>query len=391
MLNKTEYERTINMRCFIHTYSLKRYLSKEEVESLLNTPENSWTYDSTEKAFYLNELVESGVRIRIKKIDNESPERKFKTNHPSHKAKIIVTPYTVLHPYMHLGRIESEDELISSCCKLKEVLGFMTTTYGVDLSEGVVLDRIDIAKDVVTPNDLYTEKIIKVAKLSLHSRGYQLYDPTKHESYNKKWDVKDSALFYNKAQNINAKLYNKLHDLSEEERTEFGAHGLLRFEVTLKHKMLKKMFDTSVTNPLETLSEILPIIMSQGDGMLHLYAANNFYPGAMLSKKVQEKWIRKMCDGKKKRAEKMLAYSKMIKSSERENAANSSADYRIKKHFADIGLSPITISRECPYIPSFSDLLDGTVDENLLQFAFNVTKRNRHKTTYWTRSGVFLP
>lgn len=40
-----------------------------------------------------------------------------------------------------------------------------------------------------------------------------------------------------------------------------------------------------------------------------------------------------------------------------------------KKEFNEIGISPVSVRKECPYIPSVADLIEDRVDTELLDFA----------------------
>lgn len=56
-----------------------------------------------------------------------------------------------------------------------------------------------------------------------------------------------------------------------------------------------------------------------------------------------------------------------------------------------LSLSPVYVNGQCPYIPSFSDMLNGTVDQRLLNFAWQATKHRRTELTYWNFNHNHLP
>ena len=98
--------------------------------------------------------------------------------------------------------------------------------------------------------------------------------------------IEDSALFYNHSQEIEAKIYNKLHDLDETERKEYAKRGLIRFELSLKHARIKELYDIGDTLSLDELPDLLCRITDDGAALLDKYIVQTLYPGAMLSRSV---------------------------------------------------------------------------------------------------------
>ena len=78
--------------------------------------------------------------------------------------------------------------------------------------------------------------------------------------------------------------------------------------------------------------------------------------------------------GKDVRIKNMKEYRKVVNNKEDYDFTSDKA-YRIKKHFENIGLSPVYTNNEFPYILSFSDILDEKVNEDILNCVFIKTKR----------------
>ena len=54
-------------------------------------------------------------------------------------------------------------------------------------------------------------------------------------------------------------------------------------------------------------------------------------------------------------------------------------------NFEKLKISPVRVSKRCPYIPLFSDMLNDAVDDNLLSFARNcsITIRLGREGAVW--------
>lgn len=83
-------------------------------------------------------------------------------------------------------------------------------------------------------------------------------------------------------------------------------------------------------------------------------------------------------DGKQKRLKNMKEYRDAVNKKTKYDFTTDKA-YRIKEHFENIRLSPVY--SEFPYIPSFSDILDSKIDEEISRFAYAKTKDKNQK--FW--------
>ena len=154
------------------------------------------------------------------------------------------------------------------------------------------------------------------------------------------------------------------------------------------------MYDIGDTLSLDELLDLLCRITDDGAMLLNKYIVQTLFPGAMLSRSVMKKFLHLKYDGKEKRIEKMLEYSSWVTIMPPDYYEAYGTESKIanrKNCFKALSVSPIYVSGKCPYVPSFSDLLDGTVDQRLLNFAWNATKRKRKELTYWNFNHTHLP
>lgn len=369
---------------FIHTFSVIRYFSKQEHTDFKSTYGSNYFFNSGKHRFVLSKYADNGLRVEIIKRDEK--ERIYDPLHRKYKAKIIITPHKLLAPGKQMGKLTSDSDIEAACKQLESIISEIENESGVNLWQDVKLRRVDIAKDVVTPSDLYSAEIIKASKQAVYKSGYKVFKPQESESYDPEWPIEDSALFYNHSQEIEAKIYNKLHDLDETERKEYAKYGLVRFELSLKHARLRALYDIGDTLSLGELPSLLCRITDDGATLLDKYIVQTLYPGAMLSRSVLRKYLHLKYDGKEKRIEKMLGYSSWVTKMPPEYYNLYGTEFQIanrRSYFKALSLSPIYVSGKCPYIPSFSDLLNGTVDQWLLNFARLATERKRKELTYW--------
>lgn len=372
------------MNEFIHTFSVVRYFSKQECTDFKNTYGLKFFFNSDKHRFVLSKYADNGIRVEI--IKRKDKERKYDPLHREYKATIIVTPHKLLAPGKHMGKLTSGSEIEAACKQLESIISEIEDESGVNLWQDVKLRRVDVTKDVVTPSDLYSAEIIMASKQAVHKNGYKVFKPQECESYNPEFPIEDSTLFYNHSQEIEAKIYNKLHDLDEIERKEYAKCGLIRFELSLKHARIKELYDIGDTLSLDALPDLLCRITDDGAMLLDKYIVQTLFPGAMLSRSVMRQFLRLKYDGKEKRIEKMMEYSSWVTIMPPDYYKIYGTESQIanrKNCFNALSVSPIYVSGKCPYIPSFSDLLDGTVDQRLLNFAWQATKRKRKELIYW--------
>lgn len=369
---------------FIHTFSMIRYFSKQEHMAFKSLYGSKFFFNSDENKFVLSKYTDDGLRVEIKKSDNK--ERRYDPLHRKYKAKIIITPHKLLAPCKKMGKLTSSADIRVACERLTSTISSIENESGVNLWQDVKLCRVDITKDVITPSDLYSTEIIKASKQAVHKCGYKVFKPQESENYNPEWPEEDSTMFYSHSQEVEAKIYNKLHDLDETERREYAQYGLIRFELSLKHARLRDNYNIDEILSLEELPNLLCQITDDGAVLMDKYIVQTLYPGAMLSRGVLKKYLRSANGGKENRTKKMLEYSSWVTKMPPEYYDLYGTESKIatrKKWFTEISLSPIYVSSNCPYIPSFSDLLNDTVNQELLNFAWRATQRKREELIYW--------
>ena len=199
------------MNEFIHTFSVIRYFSEQEHMSFKNTYGLNFFYNSDRHRFVMSKYADNGLRVEVRK--REDKERRFDPLHRKYKAEIIITPHKLLSPDKQMGMLTSSTDIEAACKQLESIISEIENESGVNLWQDVKLRRVDVTKDVVTPSDLYSAEIIKASKQAVYKCGYKVFKPQESESYNPEFPIEDSTLFYNHSQEIEAKIYNKLHDL----------------------------------------------------------------------------------------------------------------------------------------------------------------------------------
>lgn len=372
------------MQEFIHTFSMKRCFSEQEHQNFKSTYGSKYFFNGGKKKakrkpkFVMSKYADNGLKVEVKRRKYE--EIKYDSLGSQYKATIIITPHKLLTPGKQMGKLTNSADIQAACRRLMNIFSEILDESGVNLWQDAELHRVDITKDVRTPSDLYSAEIIKASKQAVYRCGYTVFKPEESEDYNPEWPIEDSALFYNHSQEVEAKIYNKLHDLEEVEQKEYSGFGLIRFELTLKKKRLKEQYSIGEVLLPDGLSDLLCKITEDGSMLLDKYMVQALFPGAMLSESVLKKYIKRTNGGKEKRIEEMIKYSTWVTEMMPEYYGLYGTESEIatrKKLFREASLSPIYVSKLCPYIPSFSDLLNGTVDQNLLNFAWMVTKRER--------------
>jgi hypothetical protein len=145
-------------------------------------------------------------------------------------------------------------------------------------------------------------------------------------------------------------------------------HGVKYSEVPLKNGIEVDYENIEKYLEDDNLAWILGSIMMDAHDILHKHIASPLWSGAMLSKELQKKYIRKYCGYKKDSAK----YKKMMTYRDRHNRTHkeSTSDKKsvVREYFLDMGLSPLYCSDEVGYIPAFADLLDGTEDDRIREF-----------------------
>ena len=359
------------MNEFIHTVGIETYLSFDQLNGFYKAygyHDDIYFYDHEEKKRVLCKYADRGFRMEIVIAD-----KKVKQNDPQHralKANWIVTPAKLLYPGQAMKKLYSVEEYYAACEELYKIIEEIKKDSGVDLLDDAKLRRVDIAKDIETPSEEYTHEVIRLAKKALKQYGYRLMAEVDEEKHKEEWKDKNGVFYYNKSQDVKAKIYNKIADMKLHDYDITGYSGLLRFELALSKGFLKKeKYMTEEYLEDDNLAWILGNALMNAHELLHKHITSPLWSGAMLSKELQKKYIWKYC-GYKKDSEK---YRKIIRYRNRHNKKDDkkSTDRKsvVRRYYLDMGLSPLYCSDAVRYIPSFADLLNGTENEEIKAFA----------------------
>lgn len=376
------------MNEFVHTFSVKRLIAKEEHASLFGGKQSLFFWNKIKNIWVLKGHEGSGLRAEIRPLKNKDPLRSFNSEHPQYEIEIIVTLAKLLNPDTNLGGLTTKDEIELACKNLGILVKGIEEISKVDLFQRAKLYRVDLTKDIITPNDLYTHEIVRAAKKSINRYGYEGYDPRQHLDYTFTWKDEDSMMF--KSKKVWGKLYNKRRDLSlnkcQSEIEKLGDYGLLRFEISILRDILRDDYSAKGYITLETLPQILYALTADGNMLLDKYLVKTFYKGAMLSKSILKRRLKCEKGLWSKTIDSMIDFSDWVTLMKPEDLTYYDIPVGISiaiSRFLNLNLSPVQVSKLCPYIPSFSDMLNGTIDDGLLNFARRETYRKRKELVYW--------
>lgn len=356
------------MKSFIHTFSMKTYISEEARVQLEEAYKEPSFWLSEENCLLIHRYNKNGVIIKIS--TNSEPERKYDKPHRKYNAEIIVNLYKSLNPGAEYGMVTEMNDMDRAVNSLNKTFSHIQMMSGVDLLRELKLTRVDVAKDALTPNEAYTGEVIRLSKIAMWKVYYNKYVPSGKK---KNWNIANSSMFFNHY--IKAKIYNKKQDLCDRGYDTLSDNsGLVRFEVSLKRKLLIQLkYIKADFISLNELSHVLYKISCDGENILKKYFKEVLISGSMVSKKIQNAYIETKNTGKLKRIEKMKKYRNAVNKKQVYDFTTNKA-YRIKKKFDELEISPIYTNPDFPFIPSFSDILDGKINREILQYAFYKTK-----------------
>ena len=351
------------MNEFIHTFSVVTHLFLSEKDALERAYRENFFYNSEERKFVVSKYSEDGLRIQIE--FNPKKEKQYDKKHRDCKIELIITPAKLLYHGEPMQKLFHAEDYVRAINKLKTLLQEIKFHTGVNLWNEVKIKRIDLAKDILTPSDAYSQEVIRLAKKALYKTGYQLWTPSNKDIARTDWQEENSILFRNHNQGVNSKIYNKLEDMRKQQIETVGVSGLLRFELSLKRDYLNQhMIKSDKHIDLDDLSKVLCNTLDQAAPLMQTYLIDPLWNGEMLSKDIQKKYIKCCCKSKKERCKKMLQYRRRCNKS----YGLIDRSEQILKSFSNINLSPICTSEEFRHIPSFSNLLNQRQDERIQRF-----------------------
>ena len=362
---------------FVHTFSLiEKYRSADEIRALWTTYNRHNLESKT--GFQINEYANQGVRLCIRYL---CPERKHYEQYEV-EVEIIVTPYKLINNDKALGYLKEIREYKKALYRFYEIINKIQAETGVDLKNAKIR-RIDVTRDVITPSSGYTKEIIRTIKIQQLPYGYHAMDG--EIATRNQWNQENAFFYWNKNQNVSVKVYDKvqnLQDYKNEEWKELKGKGILRFEVTLEKKSLKKIGDDNTD-----LVQLIEMVLECAEQIYDEHVVLPLDTGVMLSEDVLCKYVDRKISQRRKKEKMRECILKCQK--EKRNAGILDDSFmgtekrteKVWEYFQKLEVSPIPLKAECPYIPSVSQLLYGENEESkkIQKFAVKHTRRKE----YW--------
>lgn len=309
----------------------------------------------------------------------------YDREHKEVKMEIIITPYKLLHPGHPFARLKSIEEYDAAYIAFQSIVEEISEDTGLTLLNEFKIHRVDLTHDVRIPSQDYARDIISVCKATELPKGYKFWNPSDEQLEQNGWDPVNACLYKNQNRGIMGKIYDKTRNLSDfgylQEDAPDGYY--VRFELTLKRKYLKK----EGLLVQEDISETIRRIMVHNDYIFFRCFTDIFEQGSMFSKDVLSKYIMTKCGRKKKKIEKMKEAYQYEDNCRKNGTEFDKNEYPsgkntlkvVKKHYSCLGISMIPLSKECPFIPSFNDMMNNTYNRPMLYFARSMTR----KKVYW--------
>ena len=352
------------MNEFIHTFSIITYMTTEQREQMSRCYGDDFYYDHVKQKWIFRRYADRGLRAEMEYTSYN--EKKYNKKHGDIRAEWIITPAKLIFCGKPMAKLYTPYEYAEACRQLQNLSDTIREECGVDLFEEAKLNRVDLTKDIQTPSEEYSREVIRLAKLALDKYGYRAWTAEEAEVYKEEWKDENAVFFRNHNQEVQTKIYNKIADLELHGQDTSNLSGLIRFELTLKRKHMKKQgwILEKYTCPAE-LADILNDILAHASDSMRAHITDPLWSGAMLSEKLQKKMIRCRCKSKAAKYKKMMEYRKICNSSKTFDTADNST---AKRYFEEMGLSPLYTTDAVLYIPSFADLLMEREDERIRQF-----------------------
>ena len=143
--------RVTAMEEFIHTFSAKAHLFKNEKDNLTRAYCEDIFFDSTENKFVLHKYAENGLRIEIE--FNSKSEKKYDKKHREYKVELIIPPAKLIYPGRVMAKLYTVEEYELAFKKLDAILREIKLYSGVSLWKEAKIQRVDITKDIATESD----------------------------------------------------------------------------------------------------------------------------------------------------------------------------------------------------------------------------------------------
>lgn len=371
---------------FIHTFAMKKNITEQELHRLFEIYKDidgKSRIITLQNEYYENEVTaycNSGIRIMLR--HRTEKEWRYDPEHHPVDMTLIVTPYKLLHPAEPMGQLNDE-EFIHAIQHLTYMFHEIKNQTGIDLTD-LKIDRIDITKDVTTPNREYSAEILTIQQSFPLPRGYVRHHPTDMQIQSG-WNKEFSYQFYNKNKGLFYKVYDKAFELKERDIQcpAPDETGLLRYEISIMRKCLINHYP----NQKDDSFALLLKANHEKDVLMHHFYDLPFTCSGLVSCHVMKKLMGKNLGGKKKTASDMLKLAKTFRHYVDNHIEPdiSNMDISFKKYnrliekFLDMDTAPIPLEADFPYIPSIHEQLDDAYNWRMMKFA----KKNTRKKVYW--------
>ena len=295
----------------------------------------------------------------------------------------------LLDPNRNLGGITNKNEIEDACKKWNEIIRNIEKTSGVNLLDKAVLCWIALKKDVVTPNDFYTHEIIELSRYAFDEYGYRKRNLLGSGNLSDCEVGENVITIY---RNVSYTIRNKKHDLSvnkcQSKVNMLEERGLLSFELSLPdYILMDEYFCPQYITP-DLLPKLLYQFTVKRNMLFNKYFGNAFYDGAIMSSNVLKKYL--IANYKKSLGKEtidgMIAFSNLIRNRKLSILGHRFTRNQISSQiaeFEEMKLSPVSASKQCPYTPSFSNMINDTVEEEMLAFALQVAGHKHGELVYW--------
>ena len=357
------------MNEFIHTFSGVTYFTETQFNRMKDTYNRKELFPYNNEKWVFCKYADRGFRMEI--IYTPFIEKQKGRKYEDFKAEWIVTPAKLLYPGQGMMKLYDHEDYAKACGQLADIFHEVNKDSGTDLLHKAKLYRVDVTKDIETPSEAYTHEVIRLAKAALHQYGYRLWEVENAEERKEEWTEENGVFYYNNNQDVKAKIYNKVEDLKIHGHDTVQWKGLLRFELALKRTFLKKenyICEKYIT--IEELTDALKGILFMASTLMQTHFADPLWSGAMVSKELQKKFIRRYCgfNSKSAKYKKMIAYRKACNQAKSMEKVKKNTTSIVKDYFREMGLSPLCTCDDISYIPSFADLLNGTENAGIKAF-----------------------
>ena len=377
------------MKPFVQSFSVQMMLTKGEYASLFGKDNTLFVYKD-EITWEIKGYESCGLSASVLVPEEYYfPLTKYNARYSRYQLQFIVTLAKLLDPNRNLGGITDKNEIEDACKKWNEIVRKIEKTSGVNLLDKTELCWVTLEKDIVTPNESYSHEIIDLARYAFDEYGYKKKNPVDSTNLSDCEVGKDYITFYSDT------LYtvrNKKHELYVNkyrfELQKLGERGLLSFELFLPDNILVDDYSCPQYITPDSLFELLYQLTADRNILFNKYFGNVFYDGAMFSSDVLRKYLitkYKMSFGMLK-VEDMIDFSNLIRSRKNANLKHRFTFNQIHSQiaeFEELKLSPVQASKRCPYIPSFTNMINDTVDKEMLAFALQASGHKHGELVYW--------